>query len=589
MNAKDVLSYIRLIPVKVCISDTYIDGFFHGLSSMSARQKINWLNIKIAEEMSNEMCLDVNRLYACKFVLQDDDEFSFLYTATDMRPEIDIWIQYEKFASNANQIRLNDDIITYTYSEKPIASHKNSTSDIRIYDRIYTVSRDEDERIVSIHRKFERLSAEEIYDDILLQYNEGQNPIHIRNMDNKLVENFRLFGDSFGGARFIIHAENTVFAGNTTFENIIFDESYFDGAVFFNTTKQYDIVQDDLSQQCDVGYVSFAKSVFVNLASDTPNPIFRNSHIIANKLVFDQIRINSCGITFEDARISPVLGKENCIISFNGASLAGGTLNFFQTIAPCVKVEFLAADISNGKLNFELSKIKHLCFLGINNFPCADFRFLWCECLELLDCDLTQTIKFTFNDKRKIENISLAKSTNSGCSIIMPLRQDKSFPLIDAIKRAHPSKDKRYSLAGQLQIVKEIFHNMGNYEYEDATWVAYKNASSSWPLGEKFNFLNIVGKYGTSTSSILKFMIILFFVFCALNALLIIRPVDISQWLLVIHATGLAMATFSFPDTVVQVSMIWSEVIGIIGLIEGIVQWFILGYLIMAFTRKTLR
>jgi len=588
MNAKDVLSYIRLIPVKVGISDIYIDGFFHGMSSMSNRQKIDWLNKKIAEEMSREMRLDINRLYSCGFVLQDDDEFGFLYTATDMRPEIDIWIQYEKFASNANQISLNNDTITFTYSDKPVASYKSSTSDIKICDRIYTVNRDRDERIVSIHRKFERLSAEEIYDNIKLQYDEGQNPIHIINMDNKLVENISLSGDSFKDARFVIHAENTVFVGNTAFENMTFNVSYFDGAVFLNAGKQYNNTKNDSSLISDEGYVSFAKSIFENPASDTPNPVFRNSHIITNKMVFDQILINNGEITFEDARISSV-GKDDCVISFNGASLSKTTLNFFQTIAPCVKIAFLAVDISNGKLNFELSKIKHLCFLGINNFPCADFRFIWCERLELLDCELTQVIKFTFDDKRSVEKISLAKSTNSGCSILMPPRQDKSFPLIDSIKRAHQTKDKRDSLAGQLQIVKEIFHNMGNYEYEDATWVAYKNASSSWPLGENFNFLNIVGRYGTSPTSIVRFMFVLFFAFCTFNALLIICPADISQWLLVIYATGLAMATFSFPDTIMQVSVIQPELIGITGLIEGIVQWFILGYLIIAFTRKTLR
>jgi|GEM_PF-4927258 len=560
--AKEVLRCIRQAPLKIHANDVRFALFFQGRERLPVVEKIAWLN----EQISRGMGLrppDIREFVS-------DDSFGFLSTTPALRPLIDVWIQYDRFSSYATSVLILEDTIVFTLSARTAVRSKQeqwACAEGRVMTN--TLDIDQHGDIVRIARRLDRI-------DVLKKINAQRRNKTIKlNLDNTLVENLCLSGDKYRDKEFEISAKNAVFSGSLVLEDILFTAACFDGAV---------LVCDD-ETRC----ISFARSTFLQ-TSEEPTPTFRNAFIAADRMVFDGVKMlgeSPPNLSFEDASIRPVSSQKNCIISFNYASLLKTSVNFFQTVAPQAQLEFVLTKLAEGELCLEDSTFNTVRFLNINNFLSADFRFRHCNRLELLACELTQALKFGDERAFKIKTISFDQSTNNGCSILSPAVRKGKCALVEAINTAHSTASNKQSLAQQLQVVKEVFHNMGSYEHEDAAYVAYKKACSGSICRRSGSFfLRHVGKYGTSPWSILAVIGILYVVLCGVNLLVCHRSV--CEMFSVLHATGLAMMTFQLPETFIE-GLACVEAIRCLALVEGLVQWFFLGYFVMAFTRKTLR
>lgn len=186
------------------------------------------------------------------------------------------------------------------------------------------------------------------------------------------------------------------------------------------------------------------------------------------------------------------------------------------------------------------------------------------------------------NIKKKIEKISLKNLTNIG---IINIDWNDAYKI-------YYSDDTSEDKAKQFSIIKENYHNLGEYENEDKAFVEYMRCRrESLKLHQKIidKIIDIIGLYATSPGRVAWTIAGVWLVFgvvfsiCFKLNLLEVSPYS-SHWTNGFYFSALTFMTISFGGMTPE-----HEVVKVLASIEGFLGLFLMAYFSVAVVRKTLR
>ncbi len=302
------------------------------------------------------------------------------------------------------------------------------------------------------------------------------------------------FGDGgvvFDGARFG--------AGSTTFKNAIFGN----GNVSFVETQFGDGDEVFDGAQFGDGEIWFGRSVFGSGKVSFEKTNFGNGDVSFwetdfgqgatsfNKAVFGQGEVSFCGtnfgddyVWFDDADFGvgsvSFMGTQfgNSNVRFYRTNFEDGDVTFFgSTFGEC-EVRFWKTSFGNREVNFTsvMASQATITFIGCNLLNHEIFRFKTVKRLELIDCIIDGVLLLN-SEKREmvqIEELSFLNTKNLG-SIFVDWETAKHAIANYQGSSADKPEERNRKKANQLKMLKENFHNLGEYDSEDEAFAEYMN------------------------------------------------------------------------------------------------------------------
>ena len=217
--------------------------------------------------------------------------------------------------------------------------------------------------------------------------------------------------------------------------------------------------------------------------------------------------VNFCRSSFTNGTLSfkeSEFGDKK--ILFNGLKAVDGEVSFNNTSFGNGNIEFYHADLKNTIMRFEdcilnsvlslsQSKMSKLIFSNCTNHDLISFG-------KQIECDISKMAFFYHNNMGTILlNWDIYKDAILG------------FDDSDMKEEIDGKKDnlKDKLIASELKMLKENYHNQGEYDWEDKTYVAYKRLDIKQFKKHKrvlYIFLDKVGEYGTNPRKIFMSMIL---------------------------------------------------------------------------------
>lgn len=310
---------------------------------------------------------------------------------------------------------------------------------------------------------------------------------------------------------------------------------YGDGIKDFSATKFYGNDVQFFSSQFNNGDLNFKCSHF-----EKANLTFSGSSLRNGNVNFDFSRFSSKGVDFSGVDFC------NGETSFRNANFNGGRALFFGSSFKKGKVSFSEAVFGDSDLDFSycnfgecqvhfkytkigqgsinMSKISHtkgsMLFKGIH-FKCKNSLFLdskiqsliflnstfsehvnlqlsQCDELIIKNCIIEKTFDLISSDDHKINirSMDLTSTKNLGRIYI-----DWALNDVKNMIYTQKGKSKYIDKANQFRLLKENFHDIGQYDDEDYAYVEFKRCQSiSQIMGEdladnKKNKLRMLSRY----------------------------------------------------------------------------------------------
>ncbi|MHC1760537.1 MAG: potassium channel family protein [Negativicutes bacterium] len=239
---------------------------------------------------------------------------------------------------------------------------------------------------------------------------------------------------------------------------------------------------------------------------------------------------------------------------------------------------------------------KYVKFLGY-----VDMRKLPCDTLTLDSCNIEKT--FDLRDA-VIAKLSLKDVHNLG-PIYVGFLQDN---IKNAILSYTDGKNRvtHKDCAAQFQLLKENFRTLGQYDDEDAAYLAYRRELAQYERYEKNETINgkqkirgwlkwvcldWVGEYGTNPYRILLSLGVNILIFGCLYALL-----DFLAWPALSYSGKIAQPLYYFYYSAITAFTVGygdlspnSNIVAIFACIESFIGVFLMSYFVVAFSRKVIR
>lgn len=274
-------------------------------------------------------------------------------------------------------------------------------------------------------------------------------------------------------------------------------------------------------------------------------------------------------------------------ISFRKVNISDGSLTFCGTLFGNGNILLDEATLNNSTILFEdcilnsvvslnQSRISNLVFSNCTNHDMMTFG-------RQSDC-LIQKIGFFYHN-------------NMGTIILnWDIYKNSILSFDDSITVGTGNEKKiiyeKPSIVSELKMLKENYHNLGEYKWEDEAYVEFKRLDTKQlqkknPKRWVLSFLYYVGKFGTDPFSIFVSMIIAVFVFGGLYSLpcMSIYPEYISgHWWSPFYYSLITFLTIGYGDLYAQNG--WTALI--CGF-EGFLGVFLMSYFSVAVVRKILR
>lgn len=320
----------------------------------------------------------------------------------------------------------------------------------------------------------------------------------------------------------------------------------------------------------------------------------------SGRVNFNRSRFRKGDVNFEG--IDLILGK----ITFKRAEFIDNTINFSEAICKSSSIIFDSSTLGLSTLSFNKTIADRISFKSCHFNNYVDFRVNQIHVLDLGGSVVRDILDFIpYEDKVHIGILNMDGMRLIG-KIFLDWNKNKVYDLIDNQNGADNSK-KAY----QYRILKENYHNTGEYEAEDKAYIQFKRSEAKAELSKtkqkgiwsvpgaylsyyfKDLLLDKAGLYATAPIRVLFSMIVSYFFF---SLLLIISALS--------KAGSLSGSTDFTFISIVGDSFYFSAItyltvgygdfcpVGIdkwIAAIEGFVGVFLMAYFTVAFVRRILR
>lgn len=402
--------------------------------------------------------------------------------------------------------------------------------------------------------------------------------------------------------------------------SINFDDLVLDNIniAFSNTTFKNTSISITAIQMRD-GDISFRKAKF-NGGSVELNSINKEKgNVTFGKAEFESCDVslvncilNEANFNFTDVVLKSDLEINNCLFS-NGKILFNGTL-FESQESMFLHVIFEECDISFGKynrkkaspysiansvLNFQNTKFigsdRSLLFEKFYTKENSSSRINFKGCFFDEDINLKyfdiNALSFENCDNKDIINIQPTKRSTLGVLELYDIRNmgniylnwddTKSVLLNDA-----GSKESYESKAQEMKMLKENYHNQGQYDWEDEAYVWFKRYESHGKF-KISNILDTIGEYGTNPLRVFEWMLVCVVLFAALYCL---KEVNIYPdgsehvWWKPLYYSVITFFTVGYGDLSAQ-----NGLTAVLCGIESFLGVFLMSYFSVALVHKTLR
>lgn len=269
------------------------------------------------------------------------------------------------------------------------------------------------------------------------------------------------------------------------------------------------------------GKVDFHYSQFQNADVTFERANFQIGDVDFSKTDFGSGKINFNRTSFNDGLVSfEGLDITNSKVSFKKASFKRCTVDFSEANCKGTSILFDNASFIQSNFTFENLKAKNLSFQSCHLNNTFDFRVCELELIDLSNTIVRDILDFTpYDQKVKIGELNLFGMRLVG-KIFIDWDKNQVNHLIAIQKSDFNQK------AYQYRLLKENFHNTGEYDAEDKAYVQFRRAEEKAILESNkakgnqyhlfgyisFGFKNLIldkaGLYATSPIRVMQSMMI---------------------------------------------------------------------------------
>ncbi len=404
------------------------------------------------------------------------------------------------------------------------------------------------------------------------------------------------FRESCFGTGDVSFVETDFGGGDILFDNAKFGEGeiWFGRAVFgkgkvlFEKTNFGDGNVTFWETDFGEGPASFNKATFGKGEVSFCGTSFGNDYVWFDDVDFGAGSVSFMGTNFGESDVR-----------FYRTNFQEGDATFYGSTFGESEVRFWRCSFGDGEVNFTgvIAPKTTVRFRGCKLLNHEIFRFSQVKRLEVIDC-IVDGVLLMNSEKQEtvqIDELSFLNTKNLG-SIFIDWETAKAaienYPGKESEKEEEVSRKK----AKQMQMLKENFHNLGEYDYEDeafAEYMNYRRKTNPFVLRFPSWVLSAISGYGTKPVRLFITMLVVIFFFGFL----------FSEILPVVEMVGKEDFGDSFNGMArgLYFSMITFMTIGygdispanaftsILAGLEGFAGLFLMSYFTVAVVRKTLR
>ena len=288
-------------------------------------------------------------------------------------------------------------------------------------------------------------------------------------------------------------------------------------------------------------------------------------------------------------------------------------------------MSFERTEFGEGDLSFQGAKADRVRFIGQNFLSYDELRFNSINRLAIEDCILEKTLKVSGIHKKS--SLSLKDTVNIGQICF----EDNSKHVVKAfgrnIKQAFKDvvselfkrdkkdknkeeneKDKKMVIKRRINLVKEWlmdkekykksitmvkenYHNLGDYEGEDRAYRLYMKYKTNTVIGWPLKFFSLVGGFGTRPLRIVIAMLVAWGSFAGVYCTFLKDQFDqakaaVSNPLDALYYSGITFLTIGYGDISPAIT---GTTLRFVSIAEGFIGLFLMSYLTVAVVRKLLR
>lgn len=324
---------------------------------------------------------------------------------------------------------------------------------------------------------------------------------------------------------------------------------------------------------------------------------FESADFGKGNVSFGEIRLNKGNLYFDDA----IFGEGD--VSFSYAKFNYGDVLFRNTVLGEGNISFRGAELRDAGLlfintSFASSIDRKITFSGLNTYDDSSSRLFFSDCVILVSIVL---------HVERVTALSFQHCTNSGVIDLrtMGYEEIRSLRFInflnlgvvdmnwDSLKKSIEdpnAQDSESSLADEMKMLKENFHNQGYYDWEDEAYVKYMNYHRNTLSPSKKRALCVlerIGDYGTNPLKVFLWMFAVVFVFGLLYLLMGSRSITVNgayKWWSPFYYSMITFLTVGYGDFAAQTGLA-----ALLAGIEGFLGVFLMSYFSVSLVRKTLR
>lgn len=360
-----------------------------------------------------------------------------------------------------------------------------------------------------------------------------------------------------------VDARNAFFDGDVHFDRANIREALFQGAQFGDGTVCF--------QDAMLGDVKFD-----------------GVQLGAGSFVWDNVRVTGQIASFEHARF----GKGG--IRFAHIQFGKSRVRFERTQFGSGTLVFEHAQFGTGGISFDGATAHTVSFRNSEFFHDASLRFDHVQSLEIRSCIINGILDLKCDRTHPVvvERLSLKNTKNLG-RIYLDWETNRVLQAILSFESDHNNRTVCLELSEQFAMLKENYHNLGEYESEDKSFVAYmrfrrKLMRSVWKRGWDV-LVDFLGAYGTKPLRVFFSMLAVWAIFSAIFCLLaytgqIQSSTTVVPWANGFYFSAVTFLTIGYGD-LAPIGPLAKALCAL----EGFFGLFLMSYFTVTIVRKTLR
>lgn len=326
------------------------------------------------------------------------------------------------------------------------------------------------------------------------------------------------------------------------------------------------------------GNVDFSGAIF-----EGENVDFSFAHFGIGRIDFTKTVFGDGDVLFHDATF------EGGDIDFNHSQFGSGEKDFSYTTFGDCNMLFYNTQFGNGDVLFEnaYSPDATLLFDTCTFSAHMHFDVKHMSGINFLNCTNQNTIDFRSSQTDTLSHLVFINMNNMGNILIDWGKYQKA---LQSTSHMNAYRITEHDKAEEFKMLKENFHNQGQYDWEDAAYVEFKKLDAKtkkWYERGILNLLYAVGRYGTAPGRVFISMLMTVGLF---GALYYLPWMNIYPKKAVHHAWSpiyysvITFFTIGYGDLSAQ-----NGITAFLCGLEGFLGVFLTSYFSVALVRKILR